>query len=50
MNAYLEALDPQTSAVRKREIEQQLLAYCTLDTLALVRLWSAFTGKPVADS
>lgn len=50
MNAYLEALDPQTGAVRKREIEQQLLAYCTLDTLALVRLWSAFTGKPVADS
>ena len=45
MDAYLEALSPQTTAARKTEIEQQLLAYCALDTRALVRLWAAFTGN-----
>lgn len=43
MDAFLEALDPQTSKARKRQIEQQLLAYCALDTYAMIRLWSAFT-------
>ena len=44
MDAFLEALAPETSAARKAEIESQLLAYCALDTYAMVRLWSAFTG------
>jgi hypothetical protein len=44
MNAYLEALAPQTSQTRKAEIERQLLAYCALDTYAMVRLWAAFSG------
>lgn len=48
MEAYLEALAPQTSATRKAEIEQQLLAYCALDTYAMVRLWSAFTGTTLS--
>jgi hypothetical protein len=43
MIAFLEALEPATSAARKAEIESQLLAYCALDTYAMVRLWSAFT-------
>lgn len=47
MNAFLEALAPHTSAARKDEIERQLLAYCSLDTYAMVRLWSVFTGKAV---
>lgn len=47
MDVFLEALAPQTSATRKSEIESQLLAYCALDTYAMVRLWSAFTGKAV---
>jgi hypothetical protein len=47
VNAYLEAIAPQTASVRRQEIERQLLAYCALDTYAMVRLWSAFTGKPV---
>lgn len=47
MDAFLEALAPQTSAARKAEIDRQLLAYCALDTYAMVRLWSAFTGKAV---
>lgn len=45
MHAFLEALAPQTSKTRKTEIEQQLLAYCALDTYALVRLWSIFSGS-----
>lgn len=47
MNAYFEAIAPQTSQARKREIEQQLLAYCGLDTYAMVRLWSVFSGSPI---
>lgn len=47
--AYLEAIAPTTSAARKAELERQLLAYCRLDTWAMVQLWSAFTGRPVRD-
>ena len=42
--AYLEAIAPATSAARKAELERQLLAYCHLDTWAMVRLWAAFTN------
>jgi len=49
MAAYLEAIAPDTPSARRKEIEQQLLAYCKLDTYAMVRLWSRFTGKPVKD-
>ncbi len=45
--AFLEAMAPQTTAERKSEIEQQLLAYCQLDTLAMVRLWQFFSGTDV---
>lgn len=45
MDAFLEALAPQTNKARKGEIEQQLLAYCALDTYAMVRLWSIFSGS-----
>lgn len=44
MEAFVEALSPQTSSARKTEIERQLLAYCALDTYAMVRMWAAFTG------
>lgn len=44
MEAYREAVAPHTSASRKAEIERQLLAYCALDTQAMVRLWSVFSG------
>jgi hypothetical protein len=47
MEAFLEALSPPASATRKAEIERQLLDYCALDTYAMVRLWSACTGKAV---
>jgi len=45
MTAFEEALAPQTTPARKAEIERQLLDYCKLDTYAMVRLWSAFTGQ-----
>lgn len=38
MNAYLEAVRSETTVERKAEIERQLLAYCHLDTLAMVRM------------
>jgi len=42
---FLEAVAPTTTAERKAEIQQQLLAYCQLDTLAMVRIWEFFTGR-----
>lgn len=48
MSAFVEAIAPQTTPARKAEIERQLLDYCKLDTYAMVRLWSAFTGKRLA--
>ncbi|MBV2209612.1 MAG: DUF2779 domain-containing protein [Thermomonas sp.] len=45
MSAYLEAIAAHTSQSRTSEIEQQLLAYCALDTYAMVRLWSIFSGS-----
>jgi hypothetical protein len=49
MEAFLEAMDPATTQDRKADIERQLIAYCALDTLALVRLWSAFSGSKVVN-
>ena len=45
MQAYLEALATSTSPLRKQQIEQQLLAYCKLDTYAMVRTWQHFAGQ-----
>lgn len=45
MNAFLEATSPDTSKIRKAQIEQQLLDYCHLDTYAMVRLWQFFSGR-----
>ena len=45
MEAYMEAIHPDTSPSRKDEIEQQLLAYCGLDTFAMVRLWQFLAGR-----
>lgn len=38
MEAYKEAICPKTCVDRKKEIERQLLEYCGLDTLAMVRI------------
>lgn len=45
MDAFLEGIHPGTSLERKTEIENQLLAYCNLDTYAMVRLWQVFSGR-----
>jgi Domain of unknown function(DUF2779) len=37
--AYAEAVDPVTPVNRTNELRQQMLAYCKLDTLALVEVW-----------
>ncbi len=36
--AYLEIIDPATSRERKTQLEKELLAYCHLDTLAMVKV------------
>jgi hypothetical protein len=45
MDAFCEAIQPGTSDERKSVIERQLLAYCRLDTFAMVRLWQFFSGR-----
>jgi hypothetical protein len=45
MEAFLEAIHPATPPERKSEIRRQLLAYCQLDTYAMVRLWQVFSGR-----
>lgn len=45
MDAYLEAIHPDTPIERQVEIRQQLLAYCGLDTFAMVRLWQFLSGR-----
>jgi Domain of unknown function(DUF2779) len=45
MAAYQEAISPTTISVRKAKISEELLAYCRLDTYALVRLWQFFSGR-----
>lgn len=42
MEAYREAIAPKTTKTGKAKIEQQLLEYCKLDTLALVEVWNKF--------
>lgn len=43
-DAYREAIAPVTARNRLAEIETELLEYCRLDTLAMVRLWEKFRG------
>ena len=42
--AYMEAIHPETTTDKKQQLEEQLNAYCKLDTWAMVRLWQFFTG------
>ena len=47
MQAYLEATDPSATSERKEEIRQQLVAYCALDTQAMVEIWKYFAGETI---
>jgi predicted RecB family nuclease len=40
--AYLEAIDPATSAERRESLRRGLIEYCALDTLAMVKLVEFF--------
>ncbi|MEI6653620.1 MAG: DUF2779 domain-containing protein [Verrucomicrobiota bacterium] len=42
--AFMEAIAPATAPDRKKEIENQLFSYCRLDTFAMVRLYTFFSG------
>jgi hypothetical protein len=44
--AYIEAIQPETSIERRAQIRQELLSYCSLDTLALVTIAQALAGHP----
>jgi hypothetical protein len=44
VEAYQEAIHAGTTLDRRAELERQLLDYCHLDTLAMVRLWEVFRG------
>ena len=44
MDAYLEIIDAATSPARRELLKQELLEYCKLDTLAMVRLVRFFAG------
>lgn len=48
MDAYQECVHPDTTLERKAEIERQLLAYCKLDTYAMVRMWQVFSSNQIA--
>ena len=53
MQVFHEAIHPGTTPARRSEIEIQLLAYCRLDTFAMVRLWQFFRGgneAPLSDA
>jgi hypothetical protein len=45
VSAYLEAISADVLPKRKKILEQQLLAYCKLDTFAMVRIWNVFSGQ-----
>ena len=45
MEAFREALSPETTPARKAQIKQQLTDYCRLDTYAMVRLWQFFSNR-----
>lgn len=44
--AYIEAIDAETSAERRAEIERELSVYCRIDTEALVRIWALLSDVP----
>lgn len=45
VEVFREAIAPETTPERREAIHRELLAYCHLDTLGLVRLWQVFRGE-----
>jgi Domain of unknown function(DUF2779) len=50
VEVFKEAINPTTTLERKRDIEHQLLEYCKMDTYAMVRMWSIFSGSNLSES
>ncbi len=44
VDAYKEAIAPETTQERQSQLREQLLKYCELDTLATVKIWEFFKG------
>jgi len=42
---YLQMLNPETPPEEKKEIEEALLAYCSHDTLAMVKIREALLQR-----
>ena len=49
MEAFAEAIHPDTAKDRREQIRKELLAYCRLDTLAMVGLWKYFLNQEAPD-
>jgi hypothetical protein len=49
MAAYAEAIAPGTAPQRREQIRQELISYCGLDTLAMVRVWAFLAGRARAE-
>jgi hypothetical protein len=45
VGAYFEAIAPETTDARRDALRRQLLDYCRLDTLALVKVWQRLSGQ-----
>lgn len=48
MQAYAEAIAPETSKHRKAELEKQLFEYCKQDTLGLLHIWAYLSSVSLA--
>ena len=44
MEAYTEAIHPDTSSERRAQLHEQLLRYCELDTYAMIKIWQTFAN------
>ena len=44
MEAYTEAIHPDTPAERRAQLHEQLLRYCELDTYAMIKIWQTFAN------
>jgi hypothetical protein len=48
MESYVEAIAPATSPDRREQIRRELIEYCALGTLAMVKIWEFFSGRALA--
>ena len=45
MEAYTEAIQPDTTSERRAQLHEQLLRYCELDTYAMIKIWQCFANQ-----